>query len=141
MNKAGGRHHFRWRVKAQRLSRLTRYALGLPQDETERLLVEHLAGRARPRSDLADHAHRITVTPTHTTAVVRRSDGTKDTISARWVVGADGARSPVRHALGIDFTGATYSQTHTAPPSPMNASVAMGRVRRTGALRSLRVHP
>jgi 2-polyprenyl-6-methoxyphenol hydroxylase-like FAD-dependent oxidoreductase len=27
------------------------------------------------------------------------------------VVGADGARSPVRHALGIDFSGGTYSQT------------------------------
>ena len=53
----------------------------------------------------------LTVTPTQSTAAVRRSDGTNDTISARWVVGADGARSPVRHALGIDFSGGTYSQT------------------------------
>ena len=53
----------------------------------------------------------LTVTPTHTTAAVRCSDGTTHTISARWVVGAVMACSAVRHALGIDFNGSTCSQT------------------------------
>jgi 2-polyprenyl-6-methoxyphenol hydroxylase-like FAD-dependent oxidoreductase len=86
------------------------FALGLPQHETEQLLIDHLAGHGRAvtwRTTLIG----LTVTPTQSTAAVRRSDGTNDTISARWVVGADGARSPVRHALGIDFSGGTYSQT------------------------------
>jgi 2-polyprenyl-6-methoxyphenol hydroxylase-like FAD-dependent oxidoreductase len=86
------------------------FALGLAQDQTEQLLVEHLARRGHIvswRTKLIG----LAVTPTQTTAAVRRSDGTDDTISARWVVGADGARSPVRHALGIDFSGGTYSQT------------------------------
>jgi 2-polyprenyl-6-methoxyphenol hydroxylase-like FAD-dependent oxidoreductase len=86
------------------------FALGLPQHETEHLLVEHLAAHGRAvtwRTTLLG----LTVTPTQTTADVLRSDGTNDTISARWVVGADGARSPVRHVLGIDFSGGNYSQT------------------------------
>jgi 2-polyprenyl-6-methoxyphenol hydroxylase-like FAD-dependent oxidoreductase len=86
------------------------FALGLPQNQTEQLLIEHLAGRGRTiswRTTLIG----LSVTPTHATAAVRRSDGTHDTIWARWVVGADGARSPVRRALGIDFSGGTYSQT------------------------------
>jgi 2-polyprenyl-6-methoxyphenol hydroxylase-like FAD-dependent oxidoreductase len=86
------------------------FALGLPQHETEQLVVEHLAAHGRAvtwRTTLIG----LTVTPTQATAAVRRSDGTDDTIWARWVVGADGARSPVRHALGIDFSGGTYSQT------------------------------
>ena len=110
MNKAGGRHHSRWQVKARRLSRHTRSRSPPRQDETEQLLIEHLAGHGRAvtwRTTLIG----LTVTPTHTTAAVRCSDGTTHTISARWVVGADGARSPVRHALGIDFNGGTYSQT------------------------------
>jgi 2-polyprenyl-6-methoxyphenol hydroxylase-like FAD-dependent oxidoreductase len=86
------------------------FALGLPQNQTEQLLIEQLAGRGRTiswRTTLIG----LAVTPTHATAAVRRSDGTDDTIWARWVVGADGARSPVRRALGIDFHGGTYSQT------------------------------
>lgn len=42
---------------------------------------------------------------------MRCSDGTTHTISARWVVGAEGRAAPVRHALGIDFNGSTCSQT------------------------------
>jgi 2-polyprenyl-6-methoxyphenol hydroxylase-like FAD-dependent oxidoreductase len=38
-------------------------------------------------------------------------DQSRAALVHRWVVGADGARSPVRHALGIDFHGRTYSQT------------------------------
>ena len=42
---------------------------------------------------------------------MRCTDGTTHTISARWVVGAEGRAAPVRHALGIDFNGSTCSQT------------------------------
>jgi 2-polyprenyl-6-methoxyphenol hydroxylase-like FAD-dependent oxidoreductase len=86
------------------------FALGLPQNQTEQLLIEHLAGRGRTIS-WRTTVIGLSVTPTHATAAVRRSDGTHDTIWARWVVGADGARSPARRALGIDFSGGTYSQT------------------------------
>ena len=42
---------------------------------------------------------------------MRCSYGTTHTISARWVVGAVMACSPVRHALGIDFNGSTCRHT------------------------------
>ena len=86
------------------------FALASRQGETEQLLIEHLAGHGRAvtwRTTLIG----LTVTPTHTSAAVRCSDGTTHTISARWVLGAGGARSPVRHALGIGFDGSTCSQT------------------------------
>lgn len=42
---------------------------------------------------------------------MRRATGEHATIAARWVVGADGARSMVRRALGLAFAGRTYDQT------------------------------
>src|SRR6266511_1491108 len=86
------------------------YALGLEQDRTEQLLVEWLAERGH---GVDWHTELVTLNggPDGARAVVCRTDGTKETISARWVVGADGARSPVRHALGVGFAGSTYDQT------------------------------
>lgn len=43
-------------------------------------------------------------------AEVRCADGTQDTVTAGWVVGADGAKSVVRQYLGISFEGDTYEQ-------------------------------
>jgi 2-polyprenyl-6-methoxyphenol hydroxylase-like FAD-dependent oxidoreductase len=86
------------------------YALGLEQDRTERLLVERLAEHGR-RVEWSTELVALADTPARARAVVRRDDGSQQTVSARWVVGADGARSPVRHAVGIGFTGSTYDQT------------------------------
>ena len=64
---------------------------------------------------------------------MRCSDGTTHTISARWVVGADGARSPVRHALGIDFNGSTCS--HTGQLADVEPGVPTDEHLPTGTLR------
>lgn len=86
------------------------FALGLEQDRTERLLGEHLTEHGRA-VDWDTELTALTVAGPDVQAVVRRRDGILDSISARWVVGADGARSPVRHALGIGFAGSTFAQT------------------------------
>ncbi|MBL8200079.1 MAG: FAD-dependent monooxygenase [Chromatiales bacterium] len=42
---------------------------------------------------------------------VREADGTSAVLDAAWVIGADGARSVVRQAAGLEFQGSTYPET------------------------------
>ncbi|MFI9386596.1 FAD-dependent monooxygenase [Kutzneria sp. NPDC052558] len=80
------------------------YALALEQFETERLLVEALA------------EHEVAVEWNETvTDLVDGGSGVRvelgsGVITARWVVGADGASSTVRRLLGQEFAGRTYEQ-------------------------------
>lgn len=84
----------------------TPYALMIPQDESEALLVERLAGLG--------HGIRR---PVKVTAVENRQAGARVlcdgpdgsfAIDCRYVVGADGEKSTVRAAAGINFPGETY---------------------------------
>lgn len=45
------------------------------------------------------------------TAILSHKDGEQLTIKADWMIGADGASSPVRKDLGMTFKGDTYEQT------------------------------
>jgi 2-polyprenyl-6-methoxyphenol hydroxylase-like FAD-dependent oxidoreductase len=85
------------------------FALVLEQDRTERLLIEGLeatGGRVEWDTELVS----LTSAPDGARATVRRPDGSTESIEAGWVVGADGASSPVRHSLGLGFEGDTYEQ-------------------------------
>ncbi len=44
------------------------------------------------------------------TATVQQQDDTEETINAQWIVAADGASSPIRHALNMPFGGGTYNE-------------------------------
>jgi 2-polyprenyl-6-methoxyphenol hydroxylase-like FAD-dependent oxidoreductase len=85
------------------------YLLILDQSRTEQLLIDTLktAGRSVEwQTELVsfrEDRHGVL-------AMVKQPDGTEETIQAQWLVGADGARSVVRHQLGIPFEG----QTHTS---------------------------
>jgi 2-polyprenyl-6-methoxyphenol hydroxylase-like FAD-dependent oxidoreductase len=86
------------------------YLLILDQSQTEQLLIDELktAGRSVEwQTELVsfreDH-HGVL-------AMVKQPDGTEETIQAQWLVGADGARSVVRHLLGIPFEGQTYASS------------------------------
>lgn len=73
----------------------------LPQSETERLLIE--AGAAPER--------RVTFQGLEGQgAWLRHPDGRGEFAEADWIVGCDGAHSPVRHALKAEFDGAQYPQ-------------------------------
>jgi 3-(3-hydroxy-phenyl)propionate hydroxylase len=42
---------------------------------------------------------------------VRRAGGATETLTAAWVIGADGAHSRVREAVGLQLEGSTYPET------------------------------
>jgi 2-polyprenyl-6-methoxyphenol hydroxylase-like FAD-dependent oxidoreductase len=44
------------------------------------------------------------------TAVVKTTDGSTDIIEGKFLVGCDGAKSPVRHGLGLEFSGSTFER-------------------------------
>ena len=86
------------------------FPLLLPQSETERLLAARLAAlgvmveRGVELTGLAQDADGVTAT-------LRRADGGMEEARVDYLVGCDGARSTVRHALGIEFEGYTEPQT------------------------------
>ncbi|MET7671928.1 FAD-dependent monooxygenase [Micromonospora luteifusca] len=86
------------------------YLLFLSQAETERILGEHLAavGLDIERGVELVGLERAT---DGAVATLRHGDGGAERVTARYVVGCDGAHSAVRHFAGIGFEGAAYPQT------------------------------
>ena len=86
------------------------FALVLEQDKTEQILIDGLeeaGGSVEWETELLS----LATTPDGVRATIRRPDGSTESNEAGWVVGADGASSPVRHSLGLGFEGDTYEQT------------------------------
>ena len=82
------------------------YVLVIPQSETERLLEEHLSSlgvRVERGTELVEFAEA----EEGVTCALRRPDGAAETARFGWLVGCDGARSTVRHGLGLEFEGDT----------------------------------
>ncbi|MEM7221651.1 MAG: FAD-dependent monooxygenase [Pseudomonadota bacterium] len=83
------------------------FMLMLPQSETERLMAEHLA-------ELGIEVERSTTLLAMTqdaegnTAELRGPDGALETCRPDMVIGADGAHSVTRQAIGQDFVGSAY---------------------------------
>jgi 2-polyprenyl-6-methoxyphenol hydroxylase-like FAD-dependent oxidoreductase len=81
------------------------FMVGLPQSATERILE----ARLKRFGVLVEHGSRFETlqqAPDHVTATVF-ADGHRTELRARYLIGADGAHSPVRRALDIDFPGTT----------------------------------
>jgi 2-polyprenyl-6-methoxyphenol hydroxylase-like FAD-dependent oxidoreductase len=80
-----------------------------PQDEHERLLIERLAMHGvsvERRTELLGFVEE----DAHARVRLRAPDGSEEECRARYVAGCDGARSPVRTAIGAGFRGGTYRQ-------------------------------
>jgi 2-polyprenyl-6-methoxyphenol hydroxylase-like FAD-dependent oxidoreductase len=107
------------------------FQLSLPQWRTEELLERHLeslGGRMERGTALAgirDVGDRIAVDLEH-------ADGQRETLAVRWLIGATGAHSPVREAMGENLEGDTYASHHlavdtalTVPPAPDGVSALL----------------
>ncbi|PWT73718.1 MAG: hypothetical protein C5B59_12640 [Bacteroidetes bacterium] len=83
------------------------YFLALEQSHTEQILVDFLERRGHKverNAELID----LTQTDDQVSASLKYQDDRTETLTAKWLLGADGAKSQVRHALNIPFGGETY---------------------------------
>jgi 2-polyprenyl-6-methoxyphenol hydroxylase-like FAD-dependent oxidoreductase len=86
------------------------YVLMLEQSKNERLLYGYLkshGGDVLWKTALESFSQ----TGEGVTALIKTAGGESQTIKASYLVGCDGAKSPVRHALGLAFEGSTFERT------------------------------
>src|SRR5208283_3885532 len=84
------------------------FLLSIPQSETERLLEAHLE-RLGGKVEREVALELFSDSGAGPACVVRRADGSTETIEARFLIGSDGAHSTVRKALGMGFEGDTLA--------------------------------
>ncbi len=84
------------------------YVLMYPQDAHERMLVSQLESRG-VRVERRTELLRFEPRDYGVCATLKHPDGTEETCDAHYLAGCDGAHSTVRHVLGIEFLGGTYS--------------------------------
>ncbi|MBS1797235.1 MAG: FAD-dependent monooxygenase [Acidobacteria bacterium] len=85
------------------------FLLIVEQGLHEKILDEHL--RAEGKEVLWQTTlESFSQTEAGVTAAIRTADGATETIEAKFLVGCDGAKSAVRHGLGLGFAGSTLDR-------------------------------
>jgi 3-(3-hydroxy-phenyl)propionate hydroxylase len=95
------------------------YRVQAEQSKLTRILYEQL--RSRPGFELQfDSAvEGVTQHPAGVEVEINRN-GRRETRTGRWLIGADGARSDVRRALGIAFDGFTWPERFLVVSTPFD---------------------
>jgi 2-polyprenyl-6-methoxyphenol hydroxylase-like FAD-dependent oxidoreductase len=85
------------------------YVLIVEQGRHERLLYDHIKSNGR---DVAWQTELISFQQDEAgvKASVKRAGSSADTIEAKYMVACDGAKSLVRHSLGLNFAGSTFER-------------------------------
>jgi 2-polyprenyl-6-methoxyphenol hydroxylase-like FAD-dependent oxidoreductase len=85
------------------------FMLVLEQSKNEQLLYEYLQSYGKEvlwETELESFSQ----TEAGVTAQVKTAGGASQIIEGKYLVGCDGAKSPVRHALGLEFEGSTFER-------------------------------
>ncbi|HEY8117616.1 MAG TPA: FAD-dependent monooxygenase [Methylophilaceae bacterium] len=85
------------------------YMLVLEQSRNERLLYDYLQVHGEDvlwQTELGSFSQSAD----HVTVNVENAAGQSTSIEAKYLVGCDGPKSPVRHSLGLEFTGSTFER-------------------------------
>jgi 2-polyprenyl-6-methoxyphenol hydroxylase-like FAD-dependent oxidoreductase len=85
------------------------YLFILDQSKNEQLLCEYLHSHNKEVLWRTELEH-FTQEETGVTAQVKTADCESKSIEAKYLVGCDGAKSPVRNALGLSFEGSTFER-------------------------------
>jgi 2-polyprenyl-6-methoxyphenol hydroxylase-like FAD-dependent oxidoreductase len=85
------------------------FILTLRQGQTERTLIELFKARGGSVEWRTRLTHLKPGADLRATLV--KPDGAEETVSPRWLIGCDGARSVVRQGLDLAFEGTTYEET------------------------------
>lgn len=95
-----------------------------PQDEHERLLIEHLAAlgvAVERQTELVSFSQN----DEGVTALLRGPQGQEESCTAAYLAGCDGARSIVREHSGADFRAAPTNRCSTSPMSKRTVRPSM----------------
>lgn len=85
------------------------YVLIVEQGLHEKLLYDHIKAGGKDvrwQAELASFEQN----ESGLTASVKGADGTTETVNAKYLIACDGAKSVVRHSLGLEFAGSTFER-------------------------------
>jgi 3-(3-hydroxy-phenyl)propionate hydroxylase len=95
------------------------YRLQCEQSKLTRILLERLSGEANFEIVFSSPVRGVSQTDDGVTVNLVRNNRPA-TESARWLIGADGARSETRNALRIDFEGFTWPERFLVVSTPFD---------------------
>src|SRR5438477_12318344 len=83
------------------------FVLQLPQSQTERMVARYLT---RLGTEVERHVELVAFEQDEdgVRATLQPADGGQETAHVSYLIACDGAHSPVRHALGVSFSGDDY---------------------------------
>ena len=94
------------------------FRLQCEQSRLTRILLERLRGNGNFEIVFSSPVRGVTQTADGVEVAVMRSG--METETARWLIGADGARSETRSALGIEFEGFTWPERFLVVSTPFD---------------------
>jgi 3-(3-hydroxy-phenyl)propionate hydroxylase len=120
-----------WQFRDRREGAVATFDLGVLSADTahpyrlqcEQWKLTHLLRDEMEQLDGADIVYGATAVAVEqdadtATLTVSREDGSQERMGARWIIGADGARSAVRKSLGVSFEGITHPELYLTLSTP-----------------------